>query len=73
MWGPDGMMGWGWGWMGFGVLPMLLFWVLVAAGVALLVRGLFSRSSSRDILEQRYARDDLTRDEFLKMKGDFEA
>lgn len=73
MWGPDGMMGWGWGWMGFGALPMLLFWVLVAAGIALLVKGLFAGSSCRDSLDERYAKGELTREQFKKMKSDLGA
>lgn len=58
MWGPDGMMGWGWGWMGFGGLPMLLFWVLVAAGVALAVQWMFSRSAGESPKELEKTKSD---------------
>lgn len=74
MWGPEGMMSWGW--TGFGFLPMLLFWALVIAGIAMLVRWLaLGTPSSRpgraqQILEERYAKGELTREQFLKMKAD---
>lgn len=32
----------GWGWMGWGPLPMLLFWAAVAIAVALLVEWIFT-------------------------------
>lgn len=77
--GFDGMMGWGGGW---GIV-MLLFWVLVIAGVIALVmwllRGGVPAASSGaagpqnralDILKERYARGEITRDEYEAMLRD---
>jgi putative membrane protein len=41
MWDHMGSYG---GWWGFGPLPMLLFWVLVVAGIVALAKYLFGRS-----------------------------
>ena len=76
MWsGFDGM---GWGWIGLGVLHMSLFWILVILGIVVLVKwlalgpptGLPPRTESRalDILKERYAKGELTREQFEQMK-----
>lgn len=78
MWsGFDGM---GWGWIGLGMVHMLLFWVLVILGIAVLLRWLTSGpggpgiSSGEmpqraiDILKARYAKGELTREQFEQMK-----
>ena len=76
---PGWMMGGGWwgpGYGLFGMLFMLLFWVLIIAGVVLIVRWLVtqgreSRSDSAlDILRQRYARGEIDKDQFEAMKRD---
>ena len=74
MWsGVDGM---GWGWIGLGMAHMLLFWVLVILGIVVLVRWLASESSGDvlpravDILKARYARGEITREQFEQMKRD---
>lgn len=66
-----GPMGGGWGGHGLGFVWMLLFWALVVAAVFFLVRALASggsRPNERDraleILEERFARGELTREEF---------
>ena len=75
--GPGMMGGWGMGWWGF--IPMLLFWGLIIVGVVLLVKylaqgtarkGTDSSDSSRalGILRERYARGEITEEEFGKMK-----
>jgi len=70
-------MGWGW-WMPFhGLLPLVVL-VLVIVGLVALVRYLFtgngvrgrSRSSGLDILEERYAKGEMNRDEYLQKKRD---
>ena len=74
MWGgPDG---WGWGWIGIGILHMGLFWILVILGIVVLVKWLGSSGASRtgsralDILKERYAKGELTREQFDQMKRD---
>lgn len=84
MWGygPGWGMG-GWGGAGFGPIFMI-FWLLVIvaliAGVAWLMRSVphqgagqsrgTEQSSALDILEQRYARGEIKRDEYLEKKRD---
>jgi putative membrane protein len=75
------MMGdWGVGW--FGMIFMLVFWALVIGGVILLIRWLAQSSAGRgrsgpnegskavDILKERYARGEISRDQFESMKKD---
>lgn len=64
----------GWGGMGAG---MLVFWVLLGLGFALLVRytmgsGGRQEKSALDILKQRYARGEIGREEFEQKKRDLE-
>jgi len=81
--GPQwGMMG-GWGGDGgFGPIGMIIWLVILIAIVALvvwLVRSLASptshhlppqRSAGLDVLEERYARGDINREEYLQKKRD---
>ena len=86
MWGygPNyGMMnGYGFGYGGYGVAHMII-WVVVLiaiiAGVVWLVRSIAApgmhhmppkRSTGLDVLEERYARGDINRDEYLEKKKD---
>ena len=74
------MDGWGMGW--FGMIFMIIFWGLIIIGIVLLIRWLIQTTGSRgssgvstgskamDILEERYARGEITRDEFESMKRD---
>jgi putative membrane protein len=72
MW--HGMEGIGWGWIGIGFLHMVLFWAIVILALGGMVRWLTGKSpgaaSALDILKARYARGDLTREEFETMKRD---
>lgn len=77
MWGDMGNHGW---WWGFGMIPMLLFWVLVILGIAALAKWLFGNSgepprgkSALDILKERYARGEIGHEEFEQKKRDLEA
>ncbi len=70
-WGDYGMG------MGFGWFFMILFWVLVILGVVYIIKAISERTGSRqkgesalDILEKRYAKGEITREEFEKMKSD---
>ena len=76
MWsGFDGM---GWGWIGLGMVHMLLFWILVILGIVVLVRALSGGGTSSrlegpkalDILKSRYAKGEITREQFEQMKRD---
>jgi putative membrane protein len=59
---------------------MLVFWGGLVALVVLLVRALFPRGqqlppsdrvqTARELLDQRYARGDITREQFEQMKRD---
>ena len=78
------MDGWnsfgGWG-MGMGFVFMLLFWGLVILGIAVLIRWLLAQSppsrGSRvrtplEIVQERYARGEIDREEYEQKKRDFE-
>ena len=61
----------GGGW--FGGLFMLALWVFAIVGVVALVKGLASRppaNRARAILEERYARGEIDREEFEARKRD---
>lgn len=72
-----GMGGHWWGWLG-----MLLFWLIPILLVLVAIKYLFSGSSrfnreSRDdrakaleVLEERYARGEINREEFLQKRND---
>ena len=76
-WGDYGWgMGYGWN-MGFGLLFMIIFWVLVLSGVVYLIKLIAGgggkkqlEESSLDILKRRYAKGEVTREEFERMKDD---
>jgi putative membrane protein len=77
--GP-GMMGWGcgsgWPWP----IMMFVFWIVVIVGVVFLVRWLVlsaskgrgpsQEESSLDILKKRYAKGEINKDEYEKIKKD---
>lgn len=80
-----GMMGWGGfgGYGGYGMgfvgwLFMLLFWGLIIVGLVLLVRWLWNHGRPAaggsdapiEILKRRYARGEITKEEFDRMKQD---
>jgi putative membrane protein len=66
------MEGVGWGWVGLGILHMVLFWGLVILAFAGLLRwlggGKLDEPRALDILKARYARGELTRDQFDQLK-----
>ena len=73
------MMGFG---MGFGLLVMILFWVGLVALSVWVVKALFAGDkgsptlpagqapNAREILDQRYARGEITREQYDLMKRD---
>ncbi len=72
------MMNWGnYGWgMGFGWIYMIVFWALVALGIVYIVKLIAERGtksgqdSALDILQKRYAKGEITKEEYEKMKED---
>jgi len=79
MYGHDGFWMWG-----FGGVFMILFWILVILAIAALVRWLAAPHSGSsggprgggrralEVLEERYARGEIDREEFLQKKADLE-
>ncbi len=68
-----GYYGWGYG-MGF---MMIIFWVLVIFGIVYLIRYLAKgpshyepRETPLDILKKRYARGEITKEQYDRMKDD---
>jgi putative membrane protein len=64
----------GWG-MGFGWLFMLAFWALVILGIVALARWLrngntTTRGDVRQVLDERYARGEIDREEYLRRRED---
>ena len=65
-WGGDYGMGFG------GGIFMILFWILIILGVVYLIKMLLgggseaekSRETAREVLEKRFARGEITREEF---------
>jgi putative membrane protein len=78
MWGPMMAYGFGGGWGWMMALNGLFWLVLVVALVALILRSSRSlggerpspRSPGLDALEERYARGEIQREEFLQKKTD---
>lgn len=82
--GPNwGMMG-GWGGYGYGPLHFLI-WIVTLIAIVILILWLLRsfawsrmhytpprRSSGLDVLEERYARGEINRDEYLQKKGDID-
>ena len=71
MW--HGMENFGWGWIGLGVAHMIVFWGLVILLFLALARWLGAGGASAiDILKSRYAKGELTREEFVRLKHEIE-
>ncbi len=75
-----GMMDYSFGWMGIGMLILgLVFWILVIAGLVLLIKYLWEGSGAKrqtesalDLLKKRYARGEITKEEFEEKKKDIQ-
>lgn len=83
MW--NSVEGYGWGWMGLGMIGMVLFWALIIVAIVVLVRWLGGLPASSvpppalppsktaiDILKERYARGEIGKEEFERIKRDIE-
>ncbi|SCZ59054.1 SHOCT domain-containing protein [Thiohalomonas denitrificans] len=70
----DNMHGYGGGfWPGW--LLMVLFWILVILGIVAVIKFLLagtSRNAAIDILKERYARGEISKDDFEKMRRELE-
>ncbi len=79
-WGGGAMGGYGYG---LGWIFVVLFWALVIAGIVFLVKWLWhgkcmgmgmgmgmTGKSATDILKERYAKGEISKEEFEKMKKD---
>ena len=77
--GPGMMGNWGMGW--FGMIFMMIFWVLVIVGLVFLIKWLIQTTGSGkaaeqtgsravEILKERYARGEIDKTEFESMKRD---
>ncbi|NOY99557.1 MAG: SHOCT domain-containing protein [Chloroflexi bacterium] len=75
------MTGFGMGFSGIGLFVMVLFWIGLIAGAVWLVKTLSGSQGApstvqtrtidaREILNQRYARGDISREEYDHMKND---
>ena len=77
---PGGMMGYGFGWPFMFLVP-LAFVVLVVLGLYYLLSGRGRQGTSAGhtenealrILKERYARGEITSEQYTKMKGDLES
>ncbi|MDP2754704.1 MAG: SHOCT domain-containing protein [Nitrospirota bacterium] len=74
------MMHWDYGWgMGFGLgwFTMIIFWVLLILGIVYLVKIIAGspkkgdkEGTAIDILKKRYAKGEISKEEFDKIKDD---
>ncbi len=81
MWGYMG--NYGWGGMGFGMIGMALFWILLLVAIVAVVRGTWGSGTAAgkqpqgktalDIVKERYARGEIEKTEFEQKKLDLSA
>jgi len=57
----------GWGWIGLGLLHMAVVWAVVILGLAVILHWR-REPHAMDLLKERYANGELTREQFERMK-----
>jgi len=76
-WGANGALGGIYGVVGF--ILMLAFWILIIIGIVVFIRWIINQTKLRDtiagkapleILKERYAKGEITKEEFEKIKKD---
>ncbi len=73
---PETMHQYWWGFLGFGPIFMFLFWILIIIGVVVLVKWIAGQTGSKkeesalEILKKRYARGEISKEEFESKKKD---
>ncbi len=77
MWGPGhGMGGWGGGWMPFGGIGFLLLVIVAVLVIGGIIRSVARpserapRAETLDLLDARYARGEIDREEYLQRRRD---
>jgi len=66
----------GWGWMALGIFLMVIFWGSIIALIVWIVRRATNRGASSggvsplDIAKERYARGEISREQFEQIKKD---
>jgi putative membrane protein len=70
MWGYGSEIMGSWGWMLFHGLFWLVVLALLGRAIVLLMRQTARRPPGLDVLEERYARGEINRDEYLEKKRD---
>ena len=65
---------------GFGMIFMALFWVVIIVGIVYLIKSLTDKGSSgvktesaEEILKKRYAKGEISQEEYEKIKRDLQA
>ena len=73
---PETMHQYWWGMWWFGPIFMLLFWVVVIIGIVVLIKWIVGQTGSKaeesalEILKKRYARGEISKEEFEAKKKD---
>ena len=70
MWGSGSEILGSWGWMHFNGLFWLVILAVFGGAIVLLIRQTARRPPGLDVIEERFARGEINRDEYLEKKRD---